>query len=75
VKDHKCKSATQKDDEYCSLLCHLRTNIDVVLIELHVERAHTDRQTDRLSVLTIHSEEHARVIPFTATAAHTPTAQ
>jgi hypothetical protein len=31
-------------------------------IELHVERAHTDRQTNGIN----HSEEHARVIPFTA---------
>jgi hypothetical protein len=41
-----------------------------VHIELHVERAHTDRQTNGIN----HSEERARVIPFTATAAHTPTA-
>jgi hypothetical protein len=42
----------------------------MIRIESHVERAHTDRQTDGIN----HSEEHARVIPFTATAAHTPTA-
>jgi hypothetical protein len=40
-------------------------------IELHVERARTDRQTNGINHST---EEHARVIPFTATAAHTPTA-
>jgi hypothetical protein len=42
-------------------------------IELHVERARTDRQTNGINHST---KEHARVIPFTATAtaAHTLTA-
>jgi hypothetical protein len=36
-----------------------------ILVELHVERARTDRQTNCINHST---EEHARVIPFTATA-------
>jgi hypothetical protein len=49
--------------------------ITCTCIKLHVECAQIDRQTSGINHSN-HSEEHARVIPFTATAtaAHTLTA-
>jgi hypothetical protein len=50
---------TAYDNEHVYERCEY---ILTCIIELHVERAHTDRQTIGIN----HSEEHARVIPFTA---------
>jgi hypothetical protein len=54
------------------MLIRQNLTLSVMVIELHVERAQTDRQTNGIN----HSEERAHVFPFTATAtaAHTLTA-